>query len=41
LKELRFLEKSVGPAARRAIAPLISQGAREQWQVHMLEETTS
>jgi RsiW-degrading membrane proteinase PrsW (M82 family) len=41
LKELRFLEQSIGPTGRRAMAPLISRSAREQWQVHMLEEATS
>jgi RsiW-degrading membrane proteinase PrsW (M82 family) len=41
LKELRYLEKSIGPTGRRAMAPLISQSGRDQWQLHMLQESTS
>jgi hypothetical protein len=41
LRELRQLEKTIGPAGRRALAPLLPQSAREQWEVHMLEEATS
>jgi RsiW-degrading membrane proteinase PrsW (M82 family) len=39
LNELRYLEKSIGPTGRRAMAPLISQGARELWEVEMLRDT--
>jgi RsiW-degrading membrane proteinase PrsW (M82 family) len=39
LKELRYLEKSIGPTGRRAMAPLISPTARELWEVEMLRDT--
>jgi hypothetical protein len=38
LKELRFLEKSIGPTGRRAMSPLVSKGAREVWEVEMLRD---
>jgi protease PrsW len=41
LKELRYLEKSLGPTGRRAMAPLISQSARELWEVEMLRDAAS
>lgn len=36
LKELRYLEKIIGPTGRRAMAPLISPTSRELWEVEML-----
>jgi hypothetical protein len=39
LQEFRYLEKSIGPTGRRAMAPLIPQGARELWEVEMLRDT--
>jgi RsiW-degrading membrane proteinase PrsW (M82 family) len=39
LKELRYLEKSIGPTGRRAMAPLISPTARELWEIEMLRDT--
>jgi len=41
LKELSFLEKSIGPTGRRAMAPLIARSARDLWQVEMLRESSS
>ena len=38
LKELRFLEKSIGATGRRAMSPLVSKGAREVWEVEMLRD---
>jgi RsiW-degrading membrane proteinase PrsW (M82 family) len=38
LKELQYLDKSIGPTGRRAMAPLISQSPRDLWEVHMLQE---
>jgi len=40
LKELSFLEKSIGPTGRRAMAPLIARSARDLWQVEMLRESS-
>jgi RsiW-degrading membrane proteinase PrsW (M82 family) len=39
LRELRYLEHSVGPAARRVVAPLPGGAARRAWQLKMLRET--
>lgn len=39
LKELRYLEKAIGPTGRRAMAPLVSRSARELWEVEMLRDT--
>jgi len=41
LKELRYLEKSLGPTALRAVAPLIPQSTRELWQLQMLRDTAA
>jgi protease PrsW len=38
LKELEYLEKSIGTAGRRAMAPLLSRSTRDLWQLHMLRE---
>jgi protease PrsW len=38
LKELQYLEKSIGTAGRRAMAPLLSRSTRDLWQLHMLRE---
>jgi len=36
LRELRFLERSIGPTGRLALSPFHG-GGRERWQVHVLE----
>jgi len=36
--ELRYLEKSIGPAGRLAMAPLLSQTPRDLWQLQILNE---
>jgi RsiW-degrading membrane proteinase PrsW (M82 family) len=36
LRELQFLEKSIGPTGRMALAPLLPEG-RERWQIGLLE----
>ncbi len=38
LKELKYLEKSIGAAGRRAVAPLLSRSVRDLWQMQMLGE---
>jgi RsiW-degrading membrane proteinase PrsW (M82 family) len=35
-KELRFLEKSIGPTAMLAVRPLLSQTPRDLWEMHHL-----
>lgn len=35
-KELRYLERSIGPAGRMAMAPLLSRSSRELWEMHLL-----
>ena len=35
-KELGYLEQSIGPAGRMAMAPLLSQTSRELWEMHLL-----
>lgn len=37
LRELRYLERSIGPTGRLAIQPLLQTSGRELWQVTMLE----
>jgi RsiW-degrading membrane proteinase PrsW (M82 family) len=37
-KELRYLERSIGPAGRMAMAPLLSRSARELWEMHLLSQ---
>jgi RsiW-degrading membrane proteinase PrsW (M82 family) len=36
-KELAYLEKSIGPAGRLAMAPLITKSARDLWQLQLLK----
>ena len=36
-KELRYLEKSIGPTGMLAIRPLLSQTPRDLWEMHHLE----
>jgi RsiW-degrading membrane proteinase PrsW (M82 family) len=36
LKELRYLEKSIGPTGMLAVRPLLSQTPRDIWEVHHL-----
>jgi len=35
-KELRFLEKSIGPIGMLAVRPLLSQTPRDLWELHQL-----
>jgi hypothetical protein len=35
-KELRYLERSIGPRAMLAVRPLLSQTPRDLWEVHRL-----
>jgi len=35
-KELKYLEKSVGPTGMLAIRPLLSQTPRDLWEMHRL-----
>lgn len=37
LRELRILQKSIGPTGRLALAPLLNAGSRELWQLRLLE----
>ncbi len=37
LRELRFLQKSIGTTGRLALAPLLHTGSRELWQLRLLE----
>lgn len=37
LEELRFLEKSVGPAGRLALHPILRMSSRDLWQIYMLD----
>jgi hypothetical protein len=36
LDELDFLERTVGPTARRALVPLLAGGSRDVWQLRLL-----
>jgi len=36
LRELRYLEKSIGPTGMLAIRPLLSQTPRDLWEIHQL-----
>lgn len=38
LRELKFLEKSIGSTGRLALAPLLPAGTRDIWQLNMLDE---
>jgi RsiW-degrading membrane proteinase PrsW (M82 family) len=37
-RELRHLEKSIGPTGRLALAPFLHQSTRDLWQIYMLEQ---
>jgi RsiW-degrading membrane proteinase PrsW (M82 family) len=37
-KELRYLEQSIGPAGRMAMAPLLPCSSRELWEMHLLNQ---
>jgi protease PrsW len=36
LQELAYLEKSLGPTGRLALAPVLRMSSRELWQIHLL-----
>jgi RsiW-degrading membrane proteinase PrsW (M82 family) len=38
LRELRYLEKSIGRTGLLALKPILRRDARDLWQVHLLEE---
>jgi protease PrsW len=35
-KELKYLEKSIGPTGMLAVRPLLSQTRRDLWEMHHL-----
>ncbi len=37
LKELKYLEKSIGATGKLAVAPLLHKSSRDLWQLYMLE----
>ncbi len=37
-RELRHLEKSIGPTGRLALAPFLHQSTRDLWQIYMLDQ---
>lgn len=37
-QELRYLERSIGPTGRLAIAPILHQSTRDLWQIYMLDQ---
>ena len=37
-KELKYLEKSIGPTGMLAIRPLLSQTPRDLWEMHQLAQ---
>lgn len=37
-EEMKFLEKSIGPTGKLAIAPIIQTSDRDLWQIYMLQE---
>lgn len=37
-EEMKFLEKSIGPTGKLAIAPIIQTSDRDLWQMYMLQE---
>ena len=37
LKELRYLERSIGPTGRLALQPMLQTSSRHLWQIYMLE----
>jgi RsiW-degrading membrane proteinase PrsW (M82 family) len=38
LKELRYLEKSIGPTGMLAVRPLLSQSPRDLWEIYRISE---
>jgi RsiW-degrading membrane proteinase PrsW (M82 family) len=36
IRELNYLEKSIGQTGKRAIAPLVQKSARDMWQIYLL-----
>jgi hypothetical protein len=38
LKELKYLEKSIGPTGMLAVRPLLSQTPRDLWETHRLAQ---
>ena len=36
LEEMTYLERSIGPTGRRALAPLLHPTSREHWQLTLL-----
>jgi hypothetical protein len=40
-KELRYLEKSIGPTGRLAVRPLLSLTPRDLWEMHRFGRDTS
>lgn len=38
LREWRFLERSIGPTGKLALAPFLARSGRERWQIAMLEK---
>jgi protease PrsW len=40
LRELQFLERTIGPTGRRAVAPLVSRTSRDLWEMQMLNDST-
>jgi protease PrsW len=34
LKELKYLEKSIGPTGMLAVRPLLAQTPRDLWEMH-------
>jgi len=41
LKELRYLERSIGRTGLLALQPLLPTSSRDRWQIHMLESAAS
>lgn len=37
-RELKHLEKTIGPTGRRAIAPFLHTSSRDLWQIYMLDQ---
>jgi hypothetical protein len=37
-RELRHLEKNIGPTGRLAIAPFLHTSSRDLWQIYMLDQ---
>lgn len=39
LKEIKYLEKSIGPTGKLAISPILHTSTRDLWQLYMLEKS--